>query len=92
MMYYIVCYDISANKHRRRVHKYLQKHGKQVQESVFEIYIRQEKALLKLTKQLNQSMADGDSIRIYHFPENARQRSHSLDGKCIAYFPAAMII
>ncbi|SUO97058.1 CRISPR-associated endonuclease Cas2 [Suttonella ornithocola] len=91
-MYYIICYDICSNKKRRLIAKALQKHGKRVQRSVFEIYIRQETELKKLTKQLKKYMGKTDSIRIYHFPENARRRSQSLDGKAIAYFPATMVV
>lgn len=91
-MYYIVCYDISSPKRRYRIGKLLQKHGSRVQRSVFEIYIRKEKELKKLKKGLKKQMQAKDSIRIYHFPENARPRSISLDNKSIAYFPAALII
>lgn len=91
-MYYIVCYDISSNKRRYRVGKYLQYYGHRVQRSVFEIYIRKEADLEQLQKRLKKLMKKSDSIRFYHFPENARQRSKSLDNKRIAYFPSSIII
>ncbi len=91
-MYYIVCYDISSNKQRYRVGRNLQKYGCRVQRSVFEIYVRKDKELKELQKQLKKLMKKNDSIRFYHFPENARFRSKSLDNKSIAYFPSAVII
>ncbi len=91
-MYYIVCYDISNNKRRYRVQKLLKYYGIRVQHSVFEIYIRRDNELKTLQKKLKQLMIKTDSIRFYHFPENARQRSKSLDNKKIAYFPSVIII
>ncbi len=91
-MYFIVCYDISNNKRRYRVQKLLKYYGIRVQRSVFEIYIRTENDLKKLQKDLKKLMKTDDSIRFYHFPETARQRSKSLDNKKIAYFPSAIII
>lgn len=91
-MYFIVCYDISNNKRRYRVNKQLQYYGTRVQRSVFEIYLRREKELKKLQKNLKKLMKGTDSIRFYHFPETARQRSKSLDNKKVAYFPSVIII
>ncbi|MGY0399568.1 MAG: CRISPR-associated endonuclease Cas2 [Ostreibacterium sp.] len=91
-MYYIVCYDISSHKRRYRVSKLLQHHGHRVQHSVFEIYIRRDSEFKTLKKQLKKQMGKDDSIRLYHFPENARRRSQSLDNKKIAYFPSTIII
>lgn len=91
-MYFIVCYDIGNNKRRYRVAKSLQKYGYRVQHSVFEIYIRKDKEVKSLQKQLKKLMRNDDSIRFYYFPENARQRSKSLDNKTIAYFPSFIII
>ncbi len=91
-MYYIVCYDISNNKRRYRVQKLLKYYGIRVQHSVFEIYIRRDAELKTLQAKLKKLMKKGDSIRFYHFPETARQRSKSLDNKRIAYFPSAIII
>lgn len=91
-MYYIVCYDISSNKRRYRVSKHLQTYGQRVQRSVFEIYIRRERDLTSLIKKLKKLMQDDDRICFYHFPENARQRSKSLNNQKIAYFPSSIII
>lgn len=91
-MYFIICYDISNHKRRYRVSKLLQYYGYRVQRSVFEIYIRRDKNLKKLQKQLKALMQKDDSIRFYHFPETARQRSKSLDNKKIAYFPSSIIL
>lgn len=91
-MYYIICFDISSNKRRYQINKTLQNHGKRVQKSVYEIYIRKESELKQLKKQLRRHMGKDDSIIIYHFPENARQRSENLTGAPIAYFPAAIIL
>lgn len=91
-MYYIVCYDISSAKRRYRVSKLLQRYGKRVQRSVFELYVCKESDYKSLKKALKKLMNKKDSIRVYHFPENARQRSVSLDNKRLAYFPSSIIM
>ena len=35
----VVCYDISSNKHRRKISPVLEDHGVRIQESVFEIRV-----------------------------------------------------
>ena len=64
-MLYVVSYDISDNKRRRLVSKYLLGYGVRVQYSVFEIDmdIREIEKLTKKMKKLIKK--DVDSVRIY---------------------------
>lgn len=63
---WMISYDITDDKNRRRIHALLKDHGQRVQYSVFECELnrRQQQALrARLGEYLNK--ADGDSIRWY---------------------------
>ncbi len=64
-MFYLITYDISCNKRRRKVSDLLEGYGKRVQHSVFECVLptRKYKELQRrLTYQINQQE---DSLRCY---------------------------
>lgn len=64
---YIVSYDISGNKRRRRVAKELENYGSRVQYSVFECRLTRQKyqELYHALVSLLSAEATEDSIRIY---------------------------
>lgn len=61
---YVICYDVTDDKRRRRIVEVLKDHGHRVQYSVFECTI-DEKTLLKLRYRLQRLRGAGDSIMIY---------------------------
>ncbi len=79
MGHYVVAYDISDNKRRKKVGDALEAYGKRVNYSVFEIHIkskseqnRLEDILLKLLK------PKSDSLRFYSLCQNCIKKSWSL--------------
>ncbi|MDY4414725.1 MAG: CRISPR-associated endonuclease Cas2 [Ruminococcus sp.] len=64
---YLVIYDISNDKNRRKIVKSLETYGYRVQYSAFEcaLNLRTKKILIK---ELEKIMLKGDSVRIYKLP------------------------
>ncbi|KGY10360.1 CRISPR-associated endonuclease Cas2 [Vibrio sinaloensis] len=92
MKVYLVCFDIENDKKRRRLSKLLLSYGERVQYSVFEITLKSDASLKTLTKQCKRHVEQGDSLRFYALPFNARQASFDIDGEPIARFPQAEIL
>ncbi|GAB6190130.1 CRISPR-associated endonuclease Cas2 [Marinitoga arctica] len=72
-MFYVVSYDITNDKRRRKVVKYLESYGIRVQYSVFETELNQDqlKTLIKgLKKKINKKE---DTIRIYPISKESRK-------------------
>ncbi len=71
MKLYVVAYDISCDRRRRKVSELLEGYGKRAQYSVFECVIS-EKKLIELQKKLRRRIkADEDKIRFYPIPDYA---------------------
>jgi CRISPR-associated protein Cas2 len=79
MAYFVVAYDISCNKRRKKISDTLEAYGKRVNYSVFEIELKTkaQKNVLEadLLKVLNAKL---DSLRFYHVCENCMKKSWSL--------------
>ena len=63
--FYIVAYDITSDKRRRKVHKVLSGFGQWTQYSLFELFLSDKELVLlqnKLEKLLNE---EKDSVRFY---------------------------
>lgn len=72
-MFYVVSYDITNDKRRRKVVKYLESYGIRVQYSVFETELNQDQ-LKKLIKGLKKQIKkDEDTIRIYPISKESRK-------------------
>ncbi len=72
-MFFVISYDITNDKRRRRVVKYLESYGIRVQYSVFETELSKEQ-LIKLKKGLkNVTDKKEDTIRIYSLCKNCRK-------------------
>lgn len=72
-MFYVVSYDITNDKRRRKVVKYLESYGVRVQYSVFETELNQDQ-LKKLIKGLKKQIKkDEDTIRIYPISKESRR-------------------
>ena len=83
---YVLSYDISDNKRRRRLSKALEGIGCRVQESVFETYmnlaeIRQ--AIANTT--VNIVPSEGDSLRIYRICATCAQHFRKIGGEKIEW-------
>ncbi len=72
--FYLVAYDISNNKRRRKLALILGDYGQRVQKSVFEIWLEADtkKRLLKRLKRLLKT--DEDSVRLYRLCENCQRK------------------
>lgn len=95
-MYWLICFDIDHDKVRNRISRYLEKVGKRVQGSVFEVVLRKEsqrtrlmKALQKIIDQYDDVNAD---IRFYKMNLQTIQASHTLTGQKIMQFPASIVL
>lgn len=66
-MYIVVCYDISSNRQRLRLHRLLLGYGTPVQRSVFECQLtrRQFHQLQLQVRGLARGNRDSDSVRYY---------------------------
>ena len=102
MKRYLVCFDISDDKLRLRAGKIILGYGDRVQESVFEIFVKNESARQTIVNQL-QTLKDGESerdsdqadvfdIRFYLLCQRCREKSFSIQGEPIATSPATIII
>ena len=73
-MIVLVSYDITNNKNRSKIFKYLKDYGIPMQKSVFELMVEGEK-LERIKKDLRVYIKDkNDSIRYYKICETCRER------------------
>jgi CRISPR-associated protein Cas2 len=91
-MLYLVCFDISDNKTRNRVGKYLGAFGNRVQESVFEVELADAGALLYLQDKLAAWLAEDDDLRFYCLCRNCRLKSYTAKHERIAKLPSLVVI
>lgn len=78
-MLHVISYDISSNVARRRIAARLEAVGARVQENVFEAHLTRAECD-RLIAALNTLRPDGDTIRVYVLPEDARSASRQLGG------------
>jgi len=79
-MHYVVAYDISNDKRRKKLSEHLDKYGMRVNLSVYEIELNQTK-YLKLLEEIEQKKLINkkyDSIRFYYLCENCLNKSFEL--------------
>ena len=89
---YLVCFDISEDKVRRRVGNYLERYGDRVQYSVFEIAVNRAEELNRLKQQIKDLLEPGDDVRFYYLNAESRRQSHDCNDNPVALFPAAIIV
>lgn len=79
MYRYVVAYDISDDKRRRRVGEALEAYGVRVNYSVFEIEIKSQSQKRILEEKILKIIEPrDDSFRIYHICQNCAEKSWSL--------------
>ena len=71
-MYVVVCYDISSNRRRTRLHELLLSYGDPVQRSVFECDITA-KQFTVLQRKARKHVKKGDSLRYYRLCSRCRK-------------------
>lgn len=91
-MLYLVCFDISDNKTRNRVGKYLEAFGNRVQESVFEVELTDAKALRYVQDKLASWLTDDDDLRFYHLCQNCRLKSYTAKHERIAKLSSLVVV
>lgn len=91
MHFYLVCFDISDDRARDRVGKVLLRHGKRIQESVFEIMVDGEKQLENIREKIEGLLDDEIEVRFYRLCLDCRKQSFRLDDAKIGTFPAVLI-
>lgn len=74
----LIIYDISDDKARIKLSKYLSSYGTRVQKSAFEARVDR-KQYLKLLEKLERFVCSEDSIRIYKFYENSEVITYGKD-------------
>jgi CRISPR-associated protein Cas2 len=82
-MKYLVAYDISNDKNRKKLGDILEEFGFRVNYSVFEIELNKTK-LNKLLKKIDEQKLYNkkqDSIRFYHICQNCKTKSFELCNK-----------
>ena len=93
---YVICYDISSNKGRRKIEKICVHFGRRVQYSVFECYLTKsqlEELNTRLKKEFKFKEIDQeeDSVRIYKFCKEC-QNELNIHGKKLIISEEYMII
>ena len=92
MKRWIICYDISDDRERRRVAKYLESVAERAQYSVFELVCRDNKLVEDVQKKLTELVLDPSDIRFYPITQQALEDCRTLDGKPLLQRPSAVII
>ena len=93
-MHYVVAYDITNDKRRKKFSEHLEKYGVRVNYSVFEIELNRTK-YLKLLEEVEQKKLINkkyDSIRFYHICENCIDKSFDLSNAPDPFAPKEMFL
>ena len=92
MNYYLICYDIEDDGRRNRVAKCLERWGRRVQYSVFDVAGKNEQDYKKLCLKLERLRRNGDSVRIYCLDRHTRKQSGELGGQPMRHCPAVVVV
>ncbi len=93
MEVYVVCFDISDNRTRRRIGNELLEYGNRIQESVFEVSVKNSAELETIRKALADLTSEEDNnVRFYRICASCRSASATLGGDRVAYFPAVLLL
>ncbi|WP_077732695.1 CRISPR-associated endonuclease Cas2 [Methylocaldum sp. 14B] len=92
MSFYLVCYDIADERIRERAADILLRYGERVQESVYEVWLRDGRTLAELRDELSEVLGEERQLRFYRLCGRCRRDSESLDGLPVASLPAAIIL
>lgn len=90
--FYVVAYDVTDDRRRAKIARYLEAMGERVQGSVFEAYLTAaevEKLLRKLTRVMNE---EEDSVRVYLLCGVCREKVRMVGRGRVTPPPGLMII
>jgi CRISPR-associated protein Cas2 len=92
MLFYVISYDISCDKRRKKVSDILESYGHRVQYSVFECYLTKKK-LKQLKKQLKRliNIAE-DSLRFYPLSEHTFSQVEIWGEPALTKPPTSLIV
>ena len=80
-MLHVLSYDISDNKRRRAIAKYMEGIGRRVQESVFETYMTSKQMQRTISAVQPKLMSlEGDSLRVYRVCSACSEASRFVGG------------
>ena len=82
-MYIVVCYDISNNRRRARLHELLLGYGTPVQKSIFECNLTLAQFRRLRARARRYAKKEGESIRYYHLCGRCQQRTKA-EGTALA--------
>jgi CRISPR-associated protein Cas2 len=91
MLFYIVTYDISDNKRRKKVSDLLEGYGRRVQYSVFECVLEAAQ-YEELRRRMKPRVTEADSIRFYPLSRHTLQSVEVWGGQPITPPPGSVII
>lgn len=79
-MFYTVAYDIANNKRRKKLAEHLEKYGRRVNYSVFEIELNKTQFKKLLTELETKKLVNKkyDSVRFYHLCKDCISKSFEL--------------
>ncbi|MBF0155433.1 MAG: CRISPR-associated endonuclease Cas2 [Magnetococcales bacterium] len=83
-MRYVVCYDVSDNKRRRRLSICLDGYGDRVQESVFEVVLTGELQARMAEEVKERIRGTDDAVQIYPLCANCAAKVQRLGNACEA--------
>jgi CRISPR-associated protein Cas2 len=90
--FYLAAYDITDDKRRAKVAKYMESIGERVQGSVFEVYLTPEE-LEKLVKKAGKMIKTSqDSLRIYQLCESCRGKIRAIGQGKVTPPPGVVIV
>ncbi len=91
-MLYLVCFDISDDRIRHRVGKYLGAFGNRVQKSVFEVELDDSQALFYVRDKLAAWLESGDDLRFYPLCQSCCAGAVSANRSAIAKLPSLVVV
>jgi len=89
--FYLIAYDISKNRTRAKLARYLESLGARVQGSVFEIYLT-DQLLKQVLKKCKPWIKEEDSLRIYPLCETCRGKINIIGKGDLTPGPGLVII
>ena len=90
--FYLIVYDITDDRRRTKVAKYLESLGERVQYSVFEIFLTQ-KEFECLMNRMRKLIEQGeDSLRIYNLCEKCRKAIAIIGKGKVSEAPGVVIV
>ncbi|ANQ54516.1 hypothetical protein XJ44_08955 [Thermosipho affectus] len=91
-MMYVISYDITNDKRRRKLTKYLESYGVRVQYSVFETELSREQLSILIRELKKRIDEKEDTIRIYPISKDARKSITTLGKDKGSYYKDDFLI